>query len=64
MFLQGFYEKPANSPIKITKNNGNSIVDLEVGDKIDDVIFADREYLFQYIALALHQRADTSKKPY
>ena len=55
---------PTNSPIKITKNNGNSIVDLEVGDKIDDVIFADREYLFQYIALALHQRANTAKKTF
>lgn len=47
---------PANSPIKITKNNGNSIVNLEPGDKIDHIIFADREYLYQYIALALHKR--------
>lgn len=55
---------PTNSPIKITKNNGNTIVDLEVGDKIDDVIFADREYLVQYIALALHKRVITNHKMY
>ncbi len=53
---------PTNSPIKITKNNGNSIVNLEPGDKIDDIIFADREYLYQYIALALHNRVIANRK--
>ena len=47
---------PANSPIHITKNDGNQIVDLEPGKKIDNIIFADREYLYQYIALALYER--------
>lgn len=53
---------PTNSPIKITKNNGNSIVDLEAGDKIDGIIFADREYLVQYIALALHKRIYAARR--
>ena len=53
---------PANSPIHITQNNGNAIVDMEPGSKIDDIIFADREYLFQYIALGLHQRATKHEK--
>ena len=47
---------PANSPIHLTKNDGNQIVDLEPGGKIDDIIFADREYLYQYILWALHER--------
>lgn len=49
---------PTNSPIHITKNNGNTIVDLLPGSKIDNIIFADREYLFQYIQLSLHERSD------
>ena len=48
---------PTNYPIHITTNDVNVIVDLEPGKKIDDVIFADREYVFQYIALGLHERA-------
>lgn len=55
---------PTNSPIKITKNDGNSIVNLEPGDKIDGIIFADREYLYQYIALSLHNRIITNHKLY
>lgn len=46
---------PTNSPIHITKNDANVIVDLAPGDKIDDVIFADRECLYQYIRLTLHE---------
>ena len=48
---------PTNFPIHVTQNEGNTIVDLEPGSKIGDVLFADREYLYQYIALALHERA-------
>ena len=55
---------PTNSPIRITKNDGNLIVDLEPGSKIDDVIFADREYLIQYIALSLHNRVITNRRMY
>ena len=55
---------PTNSPIKITKNDGNTIVNLEPSDKIDDVIFADREYLVQYIALSLHNRVITNQRMY
>ena len=51
---------PTNSPIHITKNDANVIVDLAPGDKVDDVIFADRECLYQYIRLSLHEY--TSKK--
>ncbi len=47
---------PTNFPIHITKNDGNLVVDLQPGDKIDNIIFADREYLYQYTALALHKR--------
>lgn len=52
---------PTNYPIHITKNDGNMIVDLEPGTKIDDVIFADREYVFQYIALKLHEHTTTKR---
>ena len=52
---------PTNYPIHITQNEGNKIVDLEPGSKIDDVIFADREYVFQYIALKLHERTTTKQ---
>ena len=55
---------PTNSPIKITQNNGNTIVPLEASNKIDDVIFADREYLIQYIALGLHNRVITNRRMY
>jgi len=55
---------PTNSPIKITRNEKNLIVDLEPSDKIDDVIFADREYLIQYIALSLHNRVITNRRMY
>ena len=47
---------PTNFPIHITKNDGNVIVDLLPGCKIDNILFADREYLYQYIALGLHER--------
>ena len=57
--LRFYLLSPTNFPIHITKNDGNMIVDLLPGDKIDDIIFADREYLYQYIALKLHER--TSK---
>ncbi len=48
---------PTNFPIHITKNDGNTIADLLPGNKIDNILFADREYLYQYIALGLHKRA-------
>lgn len=48
---------PSNYPIHLTKNDGNTIVDMEPGSKIDNIIFTDREYLYQYIALGLHKRA-------
>lgn len=47
---------PANSPIRVSTNDGNQIVDLEPGKKIDNVIFADREYLYQYTVWSLHER--------
>ena len=47
---------PANYPIHLTKNDGNAIVDIEPGSKIHNIIFTDREYLYQYIALGLHKR--------
>lgn len=47
---------PTNYPIHITQNEGNRIVDSEPGSRIDNIIFADREYVYQYIALALHER--------
>ena len=52
---------PTNSPIHITKNDVNVIVDLVPGDKLDNVIFADREYLHQYIRLALHEQITTKR---
>ena len=52
---------PTNSPIHITKNDGNVIADLALGDKIGNVIFADREYLYQYIRLALHTYTPTKR---
>ena len=48
---------PSNYPIHLTKSDGNVIVDIEPGSKIDNIIFTDREYLYQYIALGLHKRA-------
>ena len=51
---------PTNSPIHITKTDAAVIVDITPGDKIDDIIFADREYLYQHIRLSLHEY--TSKK--
>lgn len=58
--LRFYLLSPTNFPIHITKNDGNMIVDLLPGNKIDNIIFADREYLYQYIALRLHER--TSKQ--
>jgi len=52
---------PTSSPIHITKNDVNVIVDLAPGDKIDNVIFADREYLYQYIRLVLHEHTSTKR---
>lgn len=52
---------PTNSPIHITKNDANVIVDLVPGDKIDDIIFADRECLYQYIRLNLHEYTPTKR---
>ena len=54
--LHFYLLSPTNFPIHITKNDGNMIVDLLPGSKIDDIIFTDREYLYQYIALRLHER--------
>lgn len=54
--LHFYLLSPTNFPIHITKNDGNMIVDLLPGSKIDDIIFTDREYLYQYIALKLHER--------
>lgn len=52
---------PTNYPIHVTQNDGNMIVDLEPGSKIDNILFADREYLYQYISLALHERTATKR---
>ena len=54
--IRFFVLSPANSPIRITKHDGNTIVDLEPAGKVDNVIFADREYLYQYTLLSLHTR--------
>lgn len=54
--IRFFVLSPANSPIRISKHDGNTIVDLEPAGKVDNVIFADREYLYQYILLSLHTR--------
>lgn len=40
----------ANSPIHITQTQVNRIERLMAGDTIEDVLFADRDFLFRYIA--------------
>ncbi len=41
---------PANSPIRITKTQVNHIERLIAGDMIEDVLFADSDFLFRYIS--------------
>ncbi len=40
---------PANAPVRLTHTNENHCVNLRAGDRIDNVLFADRDYLFRYI---------------
>ena len=40
---------PANGLIRITQTNVNHIERLIVGDRIEDVLFADSDYLFRYV---------------
>ena len=40
----------ANSPIHITQTQVNHVERLMAGDKIEDVLFVDRDFLFRYIA--------------
>ncbi len=40
---------PANAPVRLTHTDGNCCEHLRAGDRIDGVLFADRDYLFRYI---------------
>ncbi len=40
---------PANTPVRLTQTEVNHMEHLRVGDKIQDVIFADWDYLFGFI---------------
>ena len=41
---------PANAPVRLTQTRINHLEDLRAGEKIGDVIFADMDYLFRFIA--------------
>lgn len=41
---------PANAPVRTTQRHANKVVRLHAGDKIGGFLFADRDYLFRYIA--------------
>ena len=65
-----FYSRITGQEV-IFNGQGKIVTDIEnIGtynyfppsDKIDDVIFADREYLVQYIALSLHNRVIVNRR--
>ena len=40
---------PTNAPVRLTQTNVNHLIELRSGDKIDNVIFADLDYLLRHI---------------
>ena len=40
---------PANAPVRLTQTQVNHLVDLRVGEKIENILFADRDFLFRFI---------------
>ena len=40
---------PANAPVRLTCTNVNHLEDLRAGEKIEDVLFADLDYLMRFI---------------
>ncbi len=40
---------PTNAPVRLTKMDAVQVVDLRAGDKIDDVLFADLDFMFRFI---------------
>ncbi len=45
-----FLFSPSNNLLRITQTQENQLKQLKVGDKIDNIIFADTPYLFWYIS--------------
>ena len=41
---------PAQAPVRLTKTDVTRFVDLRAGEKVDDVLFADLDFLLRYIA--------------
>ena len=40
---------PANAPVRLTQTQANHLVDLRAGEMIENILFADRDFLFRYI---------------
>lgn len=40
---------PPNAPVRLTQTHVNHLVDLRAGEKIENVLFADRDFLFRFI---------------
>ena len=40
---------PTNAPVRLTQTQVNHLEKLRASDKIGDVIFADKDYLFRFI---------------
>ena len=40
---------PANAPVRLTQTQVNHLVYLRVGEKIENVLFADRDFLLRFI---------------
>lgn len=40
---------PSHAPVKLTKTDVNHLEELRGGDKIENAVFADLDYLFRYI---------------
>lgn len=44
-----FLFSPTNNLLRVTQMQENNLKELKAGDKIDNIVFADRSYLFWYI---------------